>query len=83
MVEGDQGKLKQLIKPTLGLKSMRTAYATIKDIEIMRMLRKGQFDYVPESSPLCWPLLQIQAVEADQYVLYRHSDAATKFLVFS
>jgi hypothetical protein len=83
MVKGGQRKLKRLIKPTLGFKSMRTSYATIKDVEIKRMLRKRQFDCVLESSLLCWPLLQIQAVEAEQDVLYHHSDAATKFLVFS
>ena len=30
VVESDHGKLKRLIKPTLGFKSMKTAYATIK-----------------------------------------------------
>ncbi len=40
MVEGDYGKLKRLIKPTLGFKSMNTAYATIKDVEIIRMFRR-------------------------------------------
>lgn len=44
VVEADHGKLKRLIKPTLGFKSMRTAYATIKGFEVMRMFRKGQFD---------------------------------------
>jgi len=36
--------LKRLIKPALGFKSMKTAYATIKGFEVMRMFRKGQFD---------------------------------------
>ncbi|MFI3601214.1 hypothetical protein U2191_29195, partial [Klebsiella quasipneumoniae] len=31
-------------------KSMKTAYATIKGIEVMRALRKGQ---APNSSPKC------------------------------
>ncbi|MDW3651877.1 MAG: IS6 family transposase [Bacteroidia bacterium] len=44
IVEADHGKLKRLIKPTLGFKSMKTAYATIKGFETMRMFKKGQFD---------------------------------------
>jgi transposase-like protein len=43
IIESDHGKLKRLIKPTLGFKSMRTAYATIKGFE-MRMFKKGRFD---------------------------------------
>jgi IS6 family transposase len=31
-----------IIGATLGFKSMKTAYATIKGIEVMRALRKGQ-----------------------------------------
>ncbi len=31
-----------LSKPPLGFKSIKTAYATIKGIEVMRALRKGQ-----------------------------------------
>jgi transposase, IS6 family len=42
-IEGDHGKLKRLIRPTLGFQSMRTAYATIKGFEVMRMFKKGQF----------------------------------------
>ncbi|WP_372364928.1 IS6 family transposase [Candidatus Uabimicrobium sp. HlEnr_7] len=42
IVQSDHGKLKRLIKPTLGFKSMKTAYATIKGFEIMRTLKKGQ-----------------------------------------
>lgn len=45
IIEADHGKLKRLIKPTLGFKSMKTAYATIKGFEIMRMFKKGQFDF--------------------------------------
>lgn len=33
VVEADHGKLKRLIKQTLGFKSMKTAYATIKAFE--------------------------------------------------
>lgn len=42
IIEADHGKLKQLIKPVRGFKTMRTAYATIKGFEVMRALRKGQ-----------------------------------------
>ncbi len=42
VVEADHGKLKRLIKPTLGFKSMKTAYATIKGFEVMRALKKQQ-----------------------------------------
>ena len=43
-MESDHGKLKRLIKPTLGFKSMKTAYATIKGFEVMRMLKKGRLN---------------------------------------
>lgn len=33
------------IKPTLGFKSMKTAYATIKGFEIMQMFKKGRLIY--------------------------------------
>jgi transposase, IS6 family len=42
IVEADHAKLKRLIKPTLGFKSMKTAFATIKGFEVMRMFKKGQ-----------------------------------------
>ena len=42
VVEADNGKLKRLIKPTLGFKSMKTAYATIKGFEVMRAIKKEQ-----------------------------------------
>jgi IS6 family transposase len=41
VIECDHGKLKRIINATLGFKSMKTAYATIKGIEVMRALRKG------------------------------------------
>lgn len=44
-IECDHGKLKRVIKPTLGFKSMKTAYATIKGFELMRMFKKGRFDF--------------------------------------
>ncbi len=42
MVESDHGKLKQLIRPVRGFKTLKTAYATIMGFEVMRALRKGQ-----------------------------------------
>src|SRR5699024_12000900 len=42
LIEADHGKLKMLIKPVRGIKSIPTAYATIKGCEVMRALRKGQ-----------------------------------------
>lgn len=42
VIEADHGKLKQLIKPVRGFKTMKTAYATIKGFEVMHALRKGQ-----------------------------------------
>ncbi len=42
VIEADHGKLKQLIRPVRGFKTLKTAYATIKDFEVMRALRKGQ-----------------------------------------
>lgn len=45
IIESDHKKLKRLIKPTLGFKSMKTAYATIKGFEVMRMFKKGIFDF--------------------------------------
>lgn len=34
-IEADQGKLKQLIRPVHGFKTLQTAYAAIKDFEVM------------------------------------------------
>ncbi|MCF6808645.1 IS6 family transposase [Thiotrichales bacterium 19S9-11] len=45
IVEQDHGKLKRLIKPMLGFESMKTANATITGYEVMRMFKKGQFDF--------------------------------------
>ncbi|MFV0322539.1 MAG: DDE-type integrase/transposase/recombinase, partial [Alphaproteobacteria bacterium] len=42
IIEGDHARLKRLIKPTLGFKSKKTAYATIKGFEVMRAIKKGQ-----------------------------------------
>ena len=42
VVEADHGKLKLLLGPVRGFKTLKTAYATIKGFEVMRALRKGQ-----------------------------------------
>jgi transposase-like protein len=42
VIEADHGKLKQLIRPVRGFKTLKAAYATIKGFEVMRALRKGQ-----------------------------------------
>ncbi len=42
VVEVDHGKLKQLIRPVWGFKTLKAAYATIMGFEVMRALRKGQ-----------------------------------------
>ncbi len=42
IVQADHGKLKPLIRPVRGFKSMKTAYATVKGFEVMRAPRKGQ-----------------------------------------
>jgi transposase-like protein len=42
VIEADHGKLKQLIRPVRGFKTLKTASATIAGFEVMRALRKGQ-----------------------------------------
>ena len=41
-MEADHGPIKRLCRATFGFKSMKTAYATIKGFEVMRMVRKRQ-----------------------------------------
>ncbi len=43
-IEPDHGKLKRLINPVRGFQSLKTAFATIRGFEVMRMFRKGQFN---------------------------------------
>ncbi len=43
-IEADHGKLKRLINPVRGFKSLKTAYATVKGFEVMHMFKKGQFN---------------------------------------
>ncbi|OAT16222.1 transposase [Buttiauxella gaviniae ATCC 51604] len=52
VIECDHGKLKRIINATLGFKSIKTAYATIKGIEVMRALRKGQAESFYFGHPL-------------------------------
>ncbi len=48
----DRYWLQRIIGATLGFKSMKTAYATIKGIEVMRALRKGQASAFYYGDPL-------------------------------
>ena len=41
IIEADHGALKQLIRPVRGFQTMKTATATIKGFEVMRMIRRG------------------------------------------
>jgi transposase-like protein len=41
IIEADHGALKRVIRPTCGFQSMKTARATIKGFEVMRMIRRG------------------------------------------
>src|SRR5271169_4900690 len=40
IIEADHGGLKRVIRPMRGFQTMRTAYATIKGFQIMRMIRR-------------------------------------------
>jgi transposase, IS6 family len=53
VVEADHGKLKQLIRPVRGFKTLKTAYTTIKGFEVMRALRKGQAGAFNLSRDIC------------------------------
>ena len=41
IIEADHGSLKRVIRPTRGFRTMRTASATLKGFEVMRMIRRG------------------------------------------
>ena len=41
IIEADRGALKRVIRPTRGFQTMKTAAATIKGFEVMRMIRRG------------------------------------------
>jgi IS6 family transposase len=62
VIECDHGKLKRIIGATLGFKSMKTAYATIKGIEVMRALRKGRPQHFIMVIPLRAKYAQVSRV---------------------
>jgi transposase, IS6 family len=41
IIEADHGALKRVIRPARGFQRMKTAYATLKGLEVMRMIRRG------------------------------------------
>ena len=41
-IEADHGAIKRRIRSMLGFKTAKTAYATLKGIEVVRMMRKLQ-----------------------------------------
>jgi transposase-like protein len=41
ILEADHGALKRVIRPTRGFQTMKTAAATLKGFEVMRMIRRG------------------------------------------
>jgi len=41
VIEADHGALKRVIRPTRGFQKMKTASATLKGFEVMRMIRRG------------------------------------------
>jgi transposase-like protein len=41
IIEADHGALKRVIRPTRGFQTMKTASATLKGFEVMRMIRRG------------------------------------------
>ena len=53
VIEADHGRLKRLIKPTFGFRSMKTACATIKGFEAMHALRRKRAKAFPASGAKC------------------------------
>lgn len=51
IVEQDHRAVKRIIKPMLGLKSLRSARNTLAGIEIMHMIRKGQLQNGGDLTP--------------------------------
>ncbi len=41
VIEADHGALKRIIRPTRGFQTTRTASATLRGFEVMRMIRRG------------------------------------------
>jgi transposase, IS6 family len=42
ILEADHGGIKRVLRPTRGLQTIKTAYATIKGFEVMCMIRRRQ-----------------------------------------
>lgn len=42
IVDPDHGKLKRVIRPTLGFKTTKTAYATVEGFQVILPLKNGQ-----------------------------------------
>ena len=45
IVEQDHRAIKRIVRPMLGFKSFRCACVLIAGIELMHMIKKGQFDW--------------------------------------
>ena len=73
VVEADHGKLKRLIKPTLGFKSMKTACATIKGFEAMRALRKKQASAFGIGPEMMSELMPLHGAELEQIAIQQGS----------
>ena len=41
ILEADHDAIKRMIRPTRGFQRMKTASTTLKDFEVMRMIRRG------------------------------------------
>ncbi len=77
IIECDHGKLKRIINATLGFKSMKTAYATIKGIEVMRAIRKGQAESFYFGHPLGEMRLVSRVFEKDLSITRKASSSIT------
>ena len=62
IVEQDHRAVKRVVRPMLGLKSFRSAAATIAGVELMHMIRKGQMRATGSEHP---PPLVIRAFGAN------------------
>ena len=69
VIECDHGKLKRIIGATLGFKSMKTAYATIKGIEVMRALRTMTFAASANCIRYCGGEVVFCDIDKDTYLM--------------
>jgi len=76
VTECDHGKLKRIINAMLGFKSMKTAYVTIKGIEVMRALRKGQAESFYFGHPLGEMRLVSRVFERQDFSLTRKANSS-------